>query len=270
MAGYVVPPKVYVGDRASFVLPLPELTGTGDIEIPANRIATSVDFDIHRIALERRPGGSRLIIEFSAYTPGILELPSIEIAGEIFDGLTVEVSSIIGTDISGAVLSPSAPALAMPGTSLLAYGTVSAVILFLTLALWTLLRGRRQIQKWLAAWKRRRLFNAMFSIEKRLRKDLARGEARREIIDTLSVEFRSFLAHLTGKNFRSMTAGEIGGLEENELAGVSGQILGGIFNRGDGIRFSGNEINIGEIQVILDDTRQILMTMENDTRRKTA
>jgi hypothetical protein len=260
---YMVPPKVYLGDRASLVLPLPGYSGGGDAEILPARIPSSQDIDIHRVALERRPGGSRLVIEFSAYTPGFLELPPLEIAGEIFSGLKIEISSILDSSDSDMVLSPPVPPLAVPGTSLLVYGSISAVLLSLLLALWILFGEHRWVHTRLAAWKRRRLIIAMLRIEKRLRKALIRGEDCREMLDTLSVEFRSFLAWFTGENCRAMTAVELGGLGSlvalpSEESQVSYTDIGGIFSRCDNARFSGREINNDEALTIFDDVERFL------------
>jgi hypothetical protein len=117
-SAYTIPLKVYVGDRASLVLPLPGITGNRDAKISMDYIPPSADIDIHHITLEQRPGGSFLTIEFSAYTPGILELPPITIAGEIISGLTIEISSILDPDESGITLSGPAMPLAIPGASL--------------------------------------------------------------------------------------------------------------------------------------------------------
>jgi len=262
---YMVPSKVYVGDRASLMLPLSGITGHE--EINARLIPSSVDIDIHHVVIERRPGGSFLKIEFSAYTPGTLELPPFEVAGQIFSGLTVEISSILEPDESGMVLSGPALPLAIPGTSLLIYGTISAGILLMLLIIWVLFRGRTQMKVWLAAWKRRWLLISMLDMERRLRRALAKGAACRKILDMLSTEFRDFLACFTGKNCRAMTAVEIG-----RLGGSipDSKFLGEFFSRCDGIRFSGDEINGDEILAMLGDLKSFLVTLGRSMRKKAA
>ena len=260
---YMVPSKVYVGDRASLMLPLSGITGHE--EINARLIPSSPDIDIHHVALERRPGGSFLKIEFSAYTPGTLELPLFDIAGQIFSGLTVEISSILEPGESGMVLSGPALPLAIPGTSFLIYGTISAGILLMLLIIWALFRGRTQMKVWLAAWKQRWLLISMLDMEKRLRKALAKGTACRNILDVLSTEFRNFLGCFTGENCRAMTAAEIG-----RLGGSipDSEFLGKFFNRCDGIRFSGDEISGAETLAMLGDLKGFLVTLGRSMRRK--
>jgi len=260
---YMVPSKVYVGDRASLMLPLPGITGHE--EINARLIPSSPDIDIHHVAIERRPGGSFLKIEFSAYTPGILELPPFDIGGKIFSGLTVEISSILESGESGMVLSGPALPLAIPGTSLLIYGTISAGILLMLLIIWALFRGRTQMKVWLAALKRRWLLISMMDMEKRLRKALAKGTACRNILDVLSTEFRNFLACFTGENCRAMTAVEIGRLGESI---PDSEFLGKFFSRCDGIRFSGDEISGDETLAMLGDLKSFLVTLSRSMRGK--
>jgi len=247
---YMVPPKVYVGDRATLVAPLPGVSAGAQINIDNS---FSPDIIIHHAAIERRPGGNFLTVEFSAYATGTLELPPLEIAGEIFSGINVEVSSILAADESAMVLSTPALPLAIPGTSLLIYGSVSVVILLGLLITGGMFWGRKRIEGWLAAWKRRRLIAAMMGTEKRLRRALEKGAVRREILDSLSTEFRGFLSRFTGENCRAMTAAEMG-----MLANMDGAFLGGFFNHCDTIRFSGGEINGVQTLEVLSDLRRFL------------
>jgi len=247
---YMVPPKVYVGDRASLVLPLHGVAADAAINSSS---FSSPDIIIHHAVIERRPGGIFLTVEFSAYTPGTLELPPLEIAGEIFNGIKIEISSILAADESALVLSGPALPLAIPGTSLLIYGSMSAGIALSLLAIGALLWGRNRLKGWLETWKRRRLIASMLGTEKRLRRALAKGAVRREILDILSTEFRGFLACFTGENCRAMTAAEIAG-----LASMDGEFLGGFFNRCDALRFSGGGINGDQTLEVLGDLRRFL------------
>lgn len=250
---YMIPSKVYVGDHASLIVPLSGIAPDAKI-IPG---PSSIDLIIHHAAIERRPGGSFLSVEFSAYTPGILELPPLEIAGEMYGGLKIEISSILAPGESGVLSAPALP-LAIPGTSLLIYGSMGAAILLILLTIWVLFWGRKRMKDWLAAWKRRRLLFAMFRTEKRLRKALEKGIAYREILDALSLEFRDFLACLTGDNYRAMTAAEIGLLPAGKYCSMGGEFLGGFFSQCDAIRFNGRTIGEGETQALLGDLNRFL------------
>jgi hypothetical protein len=274
---YMVPQKVYVGDRAALILPLPGFTGAdgaphGD-EIAPSQIPPHDDIDIHRAAVERRPGGSRLVVEFTAFTPGILILPPLEIEEKIFNGLKIEISSILEPGESGFVLSGPAPPLAIPGTSFLVYGTISVILLALLLSIWILLWGRKRINGWLTAWKHKLLLVSMLRIERRLRRSLAKGESRRGILDVLSSEFRSFLAWFTGENCRAMTAAELDRLSALFPAGNihfprNGEFPGAFCSRCDSIRFNGAEISEDETLSLLDSLRLFLLELNRTMREK--
>jgi hypothetical protein len=258
----MIPSKVYVGDRASFVLPLPgfaadKYSGAGPVQLSS----LSPDIDIHHITVERRPGGSLLTIEFSAYAPGILELPPIDVAGETISGLRIEISSILGSDGSGMTLSAPALPLAIPGTSLLIYGSISLIIAVLLLTIWILFRGRGRMETLLATWRRKRLLALMLATERRLRRALLRGIECRQILDTVSMEFRNFLSRFTGINYRAMTAAEIGWLANAGEGIADASSLGAFFNHCDGIRFNGREITNDETLSLLGDLKNFLAAL---------
>jgi hypothetical protein len=100
----------------------------------------------------------------------------------------------------------------------------------------------------------------MLRIEKRLRKALVRGNPHREILDTLSGEFRSFLAWYTGDNCRAMTAREFGrpfSLEQS-YGLPEGEFLRNFFSRCDSLRFSGGEIIDDDALAVFDDLKHYL------------
>jgi len=255
----MIPSKVYVGDRAALILPLPGFAVKEDSE-SASVVSPSAGIDIHRALLERRPVGSRLTVEFTAYAPGILELPSIIIDGEVFSGLKIEISSILENDAAGKVLSNPAPPLVIPGTSLLVYGTIISILCCLSIALWVLIWGRKRIKVWLEAWEKKRLLTGMMGIEKRLRKTLVKGDdTYRNILDSLSWEFRVFLSRFTGERCQAMTASEFTNIESL----IDGEFLKVFFGRCDGIRFRAEEINKNDAVSMFDDLKQFLTVLSS-------
>jgi hypothetical protein len=256
---FMVPSRVYVGDRAVIVLPLPGFVMKTD-SVTASAVSTAIDIEIHRAILERRPVGSRLTVEFTAYATGILELPPIAVSGEVFSGLKIEISSVLEQGASGAILSGPALPLAIPGTSLLVYGTVISILFSLSLAFWILFWGRARIKGWLSSWKKKRLLAGMLRIEKRLRKTLSKGEdTYRNILDALSREFRGFLSHFTGERCLAMTASEFANIELQ----INREFLKDFFRRCDGVRFGGGEINKNDALSMLDDLKQFLAALSS-------
>jgi hypothetical protein len=265
---WLSPKVVYAGDPAVLVLPLPPFSqNENDIVLnplsPGFPVDDNIDF--HRIALERRTSGSRLLIEFAAFVPGTLELPVIEIGGDRFSGLTVTIASVIDAG-KPLVLSGPAPSLAIPGTAFMLYGSMAALVVVFLLSVWFILKGRRLLEGWIVKWKRWQLFNSMRGMEKRLHKALARGADRRGIIDILSDEFRIFLSMLTGNNCRSMTAREY---EKLPLAAeFDSPFLAKFFKNCDQIRFSGSDISRQDITGLLEEFHSYLVRLASSLQVK--
>jgi hypothetical protein len=262
---YVMPRIIYVGDPATLVVPLPGTTeNSGDIILAAESVKflSNDNFDFHRITLERRTSGSRLLVEFTAFVPGVLELPAIEIGNERFYGLTVSVASVINLTGSALELSRPAPALVMPGTAMMIYGTMTALVLLLLSVVWFCIKGRAFLQGWIKKWKRWRLFASMLAAEKRLYRNLSKGGNKREILDKLSDEFRVFLSCLTNVNCRAMTAREFIAQNFNPV------FLSGFFRRCDNLRFSGTDADPQEIYALLADLRKFITVLENERKEK--
>jgi hypothetical protein len=96
----------------------------------------------------------------------------------------------------------------------------------------------------------------MRNTEKRLGKMLLRGGDKRDIINILSDEFRSFLSFLTDKNCRAMTSREF---ESISIAlEFNGAFLSYFFRICDELRFSGKEIKPEDINELLGDLRGYL------------
>ena len=258
---YLIPRVVYVGDPATLVLPLPGAAkDTDDIILTGRFLPSDAGMDFHRIVLERRMSGNRLLIEFTAFMPGLLELPVIEIDNMAFNGLTVKISSVVDGR-STLELSRPASSLAMPGTALMLYGTITSFALLFLLFIWFTAKGRRYMQRWIDKWKRWRSFVSIRKTEKNLYKAMLRGGNKREILDNLSGEFRNFLSFITGINCRAMTSREFM-YNFEKIVGFDPFFLMNFFRQCDEMRFSGGKIGSEDILRLLDDMRQFLVTIE--------
>ena len=281
-APYLVPSVIFVGDPATLVLRLPPTAeNKPDIVLTkrdyiSNESAfpSNESVEINRMTFERRITGSRLLIEFTAFAPGTVELPVIEIGGEYFSGLTVNVNSLLENG-SPRLLSGAASALVMPGTALMLYGSLTVLIVVILLLIWFVFRGRLVFKKLREKWRRYRLYAGMRGAEKRLGKALARGADRRVILDRLSFEFREFLSILTGKNCRSMTAGDFKREFAAEFADApesdgpdESVFLGKFFDRCDKLRFSGTDIDSADIEKLLGDLREFMEAKNREEKIK--
>jgi hypothetical protein len=262
---YQIPRRIFVGDPAVLVLPLPAVSvNNPDIVLTESFFPVNEDIDFHRIILERRTTGSRLMIEFTAYVPGVLELPVIEIGGEYFTGLSITITSILDGR-SDRVLSGAASTLAMPGTAFLLFGSMAALVLFLLLIVWFIVKGRVVLRDLRQKWKHFRLFAGIRKVEKRLHRDVVKGLDKRIILDKLSDETRIFLSVLTGKNCRAMTASEI--VFEFEMLPTEA-LFGDFFRRCDEFRFSGTKVDSQDILGLLTFLRSHVAILAKSKKHK--
>ena len=250
---YLVPRQIFIGDLAVLVLPLPPTAqNSADIILTEDQLPKDPDIDFHRIVLERRTTGSRLMIEFSAFVPGTLEFPVIEIEGESFAGLFVTVNSILERQ-PDRMLSGAASTLAMPGTALMLYGSMAVFVFIILFVIWFIFRGGPVLAYLRERWKFFRLFAGLRKIEKHLNREILKGTDKRIILDILSDETRAFLSALTGINCRAMTAREFENLPRESILLQEGDpsFLKVFFHRCDKLRFSGADITSHNILNLL-------------------
>jgi hypothetical protein len=269
----VIPRRIFTGDPAVLILPLNNKTSeTSDIVLSplSHDFPSHPDIDFRRIVIEQRDGRRRLIIEFTAFAPGILEFPVIKIGETSFSGLSVTVNSVLDNR-SSPVLSGPALTLAMPGTAFMLYGTITGLIIIILLIIWFILKGRILINNLIKKWKRRRLFYSIKKIEKRLSKSVLNGESGRIILDKLSEQVRIFLSVLTGKNCRTMTAREFEKLplQITQNQNISSSFLHDFFRDCDDLRFSGIDTASQDILYLLACLRRFITALEN-TKKEAA
>ena len=281
---FLNPRVIYVGDPAAYILPLPPADHfIEDVIITSRDSLTGIPFpadeniDFHRIILERRLTGSRLVVEFTAFAPGVLEFPEIEIDGEFFSGLSITVNSLIN-DRSDRILSGSASTLAMPGTALLLYGSIAGLAVIILLTIWFFVKGRAVLRDLHERWKRYRLFSGIRKTEKRLNKSILKGADKRIILDQISDEARKFLSILTGKNCRAMTANEFEKLPASVYMPHSAQddkeenfqitIIVKFFTACDEFRFSGAEYDSQDILRLLSDLLLMINMLDKNKSGK--
>jgi hypothetical protein len=215
-----------------------------------------------------------MLIDFTPFAPGELELPPItvpQLPGFSLEGCRVSVASVLAPESRGVlVLSGPAPPLAVPGTALLIYGSSSLMILALLLLLGMGIWGRPYLANLMEVRRRRRLIRLMGDIGESLRERIPQGSSRM-ILKKLSVEFRAFLGYFfdgeSGGDCRAMTAEEFSALAPlfppaEELQPVSPASLGDFFHHLDRLRFSGGTAPGGEISALLDQMDGILRAMD--------
>jgi hypothetical protein len=245
-APYLIPQIVFVGDRASLIVPL----GSADTNVQPKTIdlpETPDDVVLHNITLEQRKGGAmQLVIEFTAYRPGDIAFPVIRVPGlSDVTGLKTTIASLLEPS-SMTLSAPAAPLLA-PGTASLIYGSVTVIILFLIFGIgmrlfWT----NRFINVRKNLLRRYLLIHIKLCIAK-LRKQAEKHDgADGAVLDLLSAEFRRFLTRFTGIDCLAMSAAEFAGLDH-------GIPLSVMFRRWDTFRFNVERASHADITGALDD-----------------
>jgi hypothetical protein len=266
-----------VGDRGRLVLNLQDSPEAASFSIDDPlALPQSPELKLHRLEFDARRG--QVLIDFTPFAPGELELPPLTIPmlpGFSTENRRISVASTLapeGSPQGGGilVLSGPAPPLAVPGTALLIYGSSSLIILVLLLALGAGIWGRPYLSALMEARRRRRLIRLMGNIGAGLRDRIPQGSSQM-ILKRLSLEFRAFLGYFFdgegGRDCRAMTAEELGALPPlfppaEELRPVSPESLGEFFRRLDRLRFSGEQAGAGDIAALLDRMEGILRAME--------
>jgi len=279
---YLLPQTIFVGDPGRLVVPLGQVFAGVEpfvLEPPA-KLPEASDLVIHRIELERRPGGSRLLIDFIPYAPGTLVFPPLELQSTgteplTLTGLEAQVASIL--DPTEMTLSQPAPPLAVPGTSLLVYGSVVLVLVLLFLGIAGSLWGRRHFADIWERLRRRHLLRSMMKFLRRLGQegDLGKGGKPDAYLSILAAEFREFLSAFTGINCRSLTAGEF--LELPMMYDVPPDESGfpltplflcGLFRNWDTLRFSGRGVDKIDLFHALKETEAFIVALDRVEREQ--
>ncbi|MDR2403587.1 MAG: hypothetical protein LBD78_06110 [Spirochaetaceae bacterium] len=280
---YLIPQRVFVGDRGQLVFPLGgAFAGVPETLIDSPEFLPRLpDLVIFRVELENRGGAPRLLIDFTAYTPGVIELPPIEIASFVFTDLRVEIGSILAGEDDPMVLSGPASFLPAPGTTILIYGTVMGFILLILGVIAGMIWGVPGLRRFLEKTRRRWLIGSM----KRILWQLQDLQAKRgsagdgEIVARLSAEFRTFLCLVTGINCRVLVPREFLSLSipgagadrgAADSGALSGEFLRDFFSRCDTLRFSGMAIGAGDVRCLLDGAAIFIKALEGAGRNRPA
>lgn len=292
---YLIPQTVFVGDRARLVIPLgknflektapPSVTVQDPPELPS-----TADLIIHRIVRERQGDQLRLLIDFTAFAPGSLPLPPLKIPSLepprfLSPGVVIPIASIL--EGKSPALGDPAPPLEVPGTSLLLYGTIIMLCLFLLTGMGARRWGSATLRRWGAGFHRRRLIRLMRKRLRGLKKDAVSQDApekKEDTLNRLSKELRIFLGALTGMPCQAMSPGEFidlpplidPGDPDNRLGEPSpddetlgsGKFLCGIFYRCDALRFSGAEIPQDALLTLLDGAQEFMETLHRLEKKK--
>jgi len=307
-APYLIPQTIFVGDLGRLIVPIGRAYARVEPFVwdKPNKLSETPDLVIRRIELERRGGVSRVLIDFIAYAPGTLILPPIEFPSQdaavpSLSGLEVQVASILNP--SQMILTEPAPPLAVPGTSLLVYGTLVFVLLLLAMGIAASIWGRRHFRNFFERLRRKYLLRNMRRFLRRLNQECrfetssnsatssnfeanaANSDEKNRtpafFLTRLSTEFREFLTQFTGVNCRSLTAVEfreiaLGGTQFNDTQfdgtqfhdlppGSAPSHLYDLFHSWDILRFSGRGMEMADLFVAMVETEMIISALDDES-----
>ena len=273
-APYLLPQIIFVGDRGRLVVPLgPSFNEVAAFVLEApDELPQIQDLLLRRIELERRGGHSRLLIDFIPYAPGTFTLPPLDFlfpdeSNFRLPPLRLQVASILNT--SNMALSEPASPLAVPGTSLLIYGTGFLLLVLLSLGILCGFLGPRYFRELWVNFLHRYRIRLMMGFLKRLRNEciLGKNVVPGFCLTNLSAKMRDFLSYFTGYNCRSLTAMEFLELPLSGTALVPEQLCK-LFRTWDTLRFSGQSMEITYIFEAIEDVSLIIVTLDRAEREK--
>ena len=273
---YVLPHTIFVGDRGRLVVPLdPSFGEIAPFVLEGqNELPQTPDLQVLRIELDRRGGSSRLLIDFIPYAVGDLSFPALEFLlsedeenTKALPPLGVQVTSILSS--SNMALSQPAPPLAVPGTTLLVYGTGILVLLVVFLGIGFFLLGPRRFRE-LCEWILRRYrLNIMMRFLRRLKLEcsLDKSGNPEHYLTILSGKMREFLSFFTGFNCQSLAAVEFLELPLEESV-LDPERLFSLFRAWDTLRFSGIGLSMDDLFKAIDDVHTLLALLDKAEKEK--
>lgn len=230
---YQVPQTVYVGDRAHLVLPS---VAQEDWEISA-ALASTPSLHIHRIASVK----GRLSIDFTAFSTGTIDIPSLDTPEGKLTGLQVHIASI-SEGGSGILSGPSSP-LPVPGTSALLYGIIAGIIVFSFIFVVSTNWRRRSFRLIF-----KKLFHYYLILKmNRFLKKMQRSTPSdlQDALCLLHTELRLFVSRITGIDCRCLSV--------TEITEVLGADFASLINRFDTLRFSGLQVTTTDFYALIKD-----------------
>lgn len=268
----LIPPTVYVGDRARLIVPLPSVSAPDarPTIVPADRLPKTSDVTVLRAELESRGGSVVAVVDFIPFSPGIVALPPLEIGRVALPDLRVTVASVLEGERGTPEAAPAERPLRAPGTIPLLYafaflllGGVAAAVLLVRRLLPFIDEVMERRRKGLAVRSMRRVLA-------RISEEIG-GAAAGDLLTVLFSELRSYLTYRTGVNCCALTAAEFGsafrvpaGPDEGgaPLAASDAGFLEGLLRRGDEVRFGAASATAQELRAAVDGVAALVDRLE--------
>ncbi len=243
------PPQFYVGDRVEAVLELDVASFDGLFE--PEKLPESQWVEYHYIRLEHvpatdtQPDSFRLRLAFTAYVPGTVSLPVIDLGGARLDDYEILVHSL--QPQYGSDLHELRPQMLLPGTQLILW-LLSAFIILLPAAWLAFMQYGGSWRDSLLAWLRAgQPYRRLRSSLRRMLRLEQEWSAKGFYIELLTA-LRQYFTGKTGRDCMSATTYELQRIL-TDITDVSGsqaalQGMQEIFRFGDSVKFAGTSAGI--------------------------
>jgi len=273
----LIPPTVYVGDRARLIVALPSVSATdarGSVVV-SDRLPETPDVTVLRVELEARGGSAVAVVDFIPFSPGTISLPPLEVGRVSLSGLRVTVASVLEGEPGTPVAAPAEKPLAAPGTAPLLYafafillGGAAAGVLLVRRALPFIEAARERRRKGLAVRSMRRVLSRI--------SDEIGTAAAGDLLTVLFSELRSYLTYRTGVNCYALTPAEFGAAFRSPrsvedpaapLAVSDAGFLESLLRRGDEVRFGAAAATAQELRDAVDGVAALIDRLEGGPPR---
>jgi hypothetical protein len=229
---FLIPQTVFVGDEGRLVVPLAgsvplnassNVILTGPLPFNENIVVKQVEIDVR---------ANRLLIDFMAFKPGVVEIPPIETVE--LPPLTVNIASILERDGYSITLSPPENPLAAPGTFALITGGTAAFIALAALVVFLVRYGPKNFKMLFEKIRVRALVYAAKRAILKTQAALTVGRIdAKDGITAVGKAFKTFLSALYRQNYDVYSAEDF--LSDGSFSGDEAYR---IFAACDKLRFS--------------------------------
>ncbi|AEJ20490.1 hypothetical protein [Gracilinema caldarium] len=267
-----VPPQVFVGDNAQLVLTMVPNASVGSKTITVDvvdKLPQSKAVQISRIELDPHGKNPKISIDFVAFEPGRIPLPSFEIGPYLITKQAIDVTSVLEGGQAGLETAPLEEPLLIPGSRLLLYSIIAGAVLLAALLLTGLIWGSawyRNVQTW---FRKRQVSRNLKQTLLHIEQGIAQGRnPTSDELGTLLVLLRTYIEQVIAFPCLTKTSQEL--LAEAGSSPFKNLILrfANLVASLDVLRFSGRIVKSLELKQLCADSRELILLMEREDIHK--
>jgi hypothetical protein len=256
---FLVPQTVFTGDEGRLVVPLDGIlpvTSRGNIVI-TDRLPFNENIMVNRVEIDMR--AKQLLIDFTAFRPGVLEIPRIDAVDAVdaintadLPPLKVEIASILEREGYSIILSPPEKPLAAPGTFVMLLGGTAACIALAATMVFLAVNGPKHVHRFAEKLRCRLLVYRTKKAIIKTQYALAQGRVGiKEGVTAVEEVFKLFLSAFYRKDYASYSAEDF---LSDTLFSSSGGAVYRIFAGCDKLRFSPARIEPDDARTLVEKT----------------